>query len=71
MGDVCCKGFLKEMGQSGAITKDVVVIGAGVVGLAIAIELAESGRQVTTSTGETVTVGPKATFGTVSSGGLY
>ena len=30
-----------------------------------------SGRQVTTSTGNTVTVGPKADFGTVSSGGLY
>ncbi len=28
-------------------------------------------RQVTTSTGETATVGPKATFGTLSSGGLY
>ena len=29
------------------------------------------GRQVTTSSGNTVTVGPKADFGTVSSGGLY
>ena len=29
------------------------------------------GRQVTTSTGGTAVVGPKATFGTVSSGGLY
>ncbi len=28
-------------------------------------------RQVTTSTGETATVGEKATFGTLSSGGLY
>ena len=28
-------------------------------------------RQVTTSTGETATVGDKATFGTLSSGGLY
>ncbi|MGR3615987.1 MAG: penicillin-binding protein 1A [Paracoccaceae bacterium] len=29
------------------------------------------GREVTTSTGGTAVVGPKATFGTVSSGGLY
>ena len=28
-------------------------------------------QQVTTSTGETVEVGPKANFGTLSSGGLY
>lgn len=28
-------------------------------------------RQVTTSTGKTATVGPKASFGTLSSGGLY
>ena len=28
-------------------------------------------RQVTTSTGETATVGPNAGFGTLSSGGLY
>ncbi|MFK7869490.1 MAG: penicillin-binding protein 1A [Roseobacter sp.] len=28
-------------------------------------------QQVTTSTGETATVGPKANFGTISSGGLY
>ena len=35
-------------------------------------EVAQSpGRQVTTSSGNTVTVGPKADFGTVSSGGLY
>ena len=34
-------------------------------------EVADSGRQVTTSTGQTVIVGPKADFGTVSSGGLY
>ncbi len=34
-------------------------------------EVRESGRQVTTSTGESVIVGPKADFGTVSSGGLY
>jgi penicillin-binding protein 1A len=34
-------------------------------------EVLESGRQVTTSSGETATVGPKADFGTVSSGGLY
>ncbi|WP_425043848.1 penicillin-binding protein 1A [Primorskyibacter sp. S87] len=34
-------------------------------------EVQQSGQQVTTSTGETTTVGPKATFGTVSSGGLY
>jgi penicillin-binding protein 1A len=32
---------------------------------------AQQGRQVTTSTGETATVGPKASFGTLSSGGLY
>ena len=32
---------------------------------------ARVGRQVTTSTGQTATVGPKADFGTVSSGGLY
>ena len=30
-----------------------------------------SGRQVTTSSGQTATVGPKASFGTLSSGGLY
>ncbi|MBE1282402.1 MAG: PBP1A family penicillin-binding protein [Rhodobacteraceae bacterium] len=34
-------------------------------------EVQQSGRQVTTSTGGTAVVGPKATFGTVSSGGLY
>ena len=34
-------------------------------------EVGQSGRQVTTSTGETAVVGPKADFGTVSSGGLY
>jgi len=34
-------------------------------------EVNSSGRQITTSTGETTTVGPKANFGTVSSGGLY
>ncbi len=32
---------------------------------------ARAGRSVTTSTGQTATVGPKADFGTVSSGGLY
>jgi penicillin-binding protein 1A len=32
---------------------------------------AGASRQVTKSTGETTTVGPKANFGTVSSGGLY
>ena len=30
-----------------------------------------TGTQVTTSTGETTVVGPKASFGTISSGGLY
>ncbi|MFK7753696.1 MAG: penicillin-binding protein 1A [Sedimentitalea sp.] len=34
-------------------------------------EASQASRQVTTSTGETATVGPKASFGTVSSGGLY
>ncbi|MGR3599118.1 MAG: penicillin-binding protein 1A [Heliomarina sp.] len=34
-------------------------------------EVGQTGRQVTTSTGETAVVGPKADFGTVSSGGLY
>jgi penicillin-binding protein 1A len=34
-------------------------------------EVGTGGRQVTTSTGGTAVVGPKATFGTVSSGGLY
>ena len=34
-------------------------------------EVPRSTRQVTTSTGETATVGDKATFGTLSSGGLY
>lgn len=34
-------------------------------------EVQQSGRQVTTSTGETTVIGPKATFGTVTSGGLY
>lgn len=34
-------------------------------------EAASAGRQVTTSTGETATVGPKPSFGTLSSGGLY
>ncbi|WP_306006218.1 penicillin-binding protein 1A [Aquicoccus porphyridii] len=32
---------------------------------------ANSGRQVTTSTGKKAVVGPKANFGTLSSGGLY
>ncbi len=34
-------------------------------------EVPQSARQVTTSTGSTATVGPKASFGTLSSGGLY
>jgi penicillin-binding protein 1A len=34
-------------------------------------EVGQSGRQVTTSTGRKATVGPKASFGTLSSGGLY
>jgi penicillin-binding protein 1A len=34
-------------------------------------ELGGGGRQVTTSTGKKAVVGPKATFGTLSSGGLY
>jgi penicillin-binding protein 1A len=34
-------------------------------------EVGEAARQVTTSTGKKATVGPKATFGTLSSGGLY
>jgi penicillin-binding protein 1A len=34
-------------------------------------EVPRTAREVTTSTGETATVGPKATFGTLSSGGLY
>jgi penicillin-binding protein 1A len=34
-------------------------------------EVPTASREVTTSTGETATVGPKATFGTLSSGGLY
>ena len=34
-------------------------------------EIGDGGRQVVTSTGETTVVGPKADFGTVSSGGLY
>ncbi|MDP5362714.1 MAG: penicillin-binding transpeptidase domain-containing protein, partial [Paracoccaceae bacterium] len=34
-------------------------------------EVPRTQRQVTTSTGETATVGEKATFGTLSSGGLY
>ncbi|MGJ8545272.1 MAG: penicillin-binding protein 1A [Sulfitobacter sp.] len=35
------------------------------------VEDAGSSRQVTTSTGKKATVGPKASFGTLSSGGLY
>ena len=31
----------------------------------------EPGQTVTTSSGRTVTIGPKASFGTLSSGGLY
>ncbi|MDQ2089119.1 penicillin-binding protein 1A [Marimonas arenosa] len=34
-------------------------------------EVEQSGRQVTTSTGKKAVVGPKANFGTLSSGGLY
>lgn len=34
-------------------------------------EIQTSSRQVTTSSGETATVGPKASFGSLSSGGLY
>ncbi len=34
-------------------------------------EVPRAARQVTTSTGNTATVGPKATLGTLSSGGLY
>ena len=34
-------------------------------------EVNRSGRQVTTSSGGTAVLGPKATFGTISSGGLY
>ncbi len=34
-------------------------------------EVPRASRQVTTSTGSTATVGPRATFGSLSSGGLY
>ena len=34
-------------------------------------EIVDSGRKVRTSTGGTAVVGPKASFGTISSGGLY
>ncbi|MDX8348576.1 PBP1A family penicillin-binding protein [Cognatiyoonia sp. IB215446] len=34
-------------------------------------EVPRAAREVTTSTGDTATVGPKATFGTLSTGGLY
>ncbi|MEL6682230.1 MAG: PBP1A family penicillin-binding protein [Pseudomonadota bacterium] len=34
-------------------------------------EVPQASREVTTSTGGTATVGPKATFGTLSTGGLY
>ena len=34
-------------------------------------EVPQAARQVTTSTGATATVGPKASFGSLSSGGLY
>ena len=34
-------------------------------------EIPQASRQVTTSTGATATVGPNASFGTLSSGGLY
>ncbi|MEL6570326.1 MAG: PBP1A family penicillin-binding protein [Pseudomonadota bacterium] len=34
-------------------------------------EIPQATREVTTSTGRTATVGPKASFGTLSSGGLY
>ena len=34
-------------------------------------EVTSGGREVTTSTGETAVVGPKANFGVISSGGLY
>lgn len=34
-------------------------------------EVDQKGRQVTTSTGGTAVLGPKANFGTISSGGLY
>ena len=34
-------------------------------------EVRASSRNVTTATGDTATVGPRATFGTLSSGGLY
>ncbi|WP_323783184.1 penicillin-binding protein 1A [Thalassovita sp.] len=34
-------------------------------------EVDDAGREVTTSTGKKAVVGPKATFGSVSSGGLY
>ena len=34
-------------------------------------EVQQQGRQVTTSTGGTAVLGPKANFGTISSGGLY
>jgi penicillin-binding protein 1A len=34
-------------------------------------EVPRASRQVTTSTGASATVGPRATFGSLSSGGLY
>jgi penicillin-binding protein 1A len=34
-------------------------------------EVQQSGRRVTTSDGGTAVLGPKANFGTISSGGLY
>lgn len=39
--------------------------------LPLAAEVRDAGRQVRTSTGDTAVVGPKANFGTLSSGGLY
>jgi penicillin-binding protein 1A len=39
--------------------------------LPLAEEVRDAGRQVRTSTGDTAVVGPKANFGTLSSGGLY
>jgi penicillin-binding protein 1A len=39
--------------------------------LPLVAEVRASSRNVTTSTGDTATVGPRASFGTLSSGGLY
>ena len=59
------------MSESIATDATRAAIAAMAADLPLVDEIPPEVRQVITSSGGTATVGPKATFGTLSSGGLY